>query len=178
MSAAREIDRTCRIGFIGLGWMGSNFANRLVDAGWQLRVYDIDPERKSAISGAEGADTAAELVETCDVVLMSLPNSEVFESVMEAQVLPGADGGMIVVDLGTSRVGPTRRFAAEMDSLGAALLDAPVSGDPRKPVYMFVGGKREAFDRVRALLETLADPAHLTVGGDRKSTRLNSSHYS
>jgi 3-hydroxyisobutyrate dehydrogenase-like beta-hydroxyacid dehydrogenase len=76
------------------------------------------------------------------------------------------------VDLGTSRLGPTREIARALGTKGAFLLDAPVSGDPRTPVYMFAGGDAADFERVRPLLETLADPAHLILAGPSGAGQL------
>jgi 3-hydroxyisobutyrate dehydrogenase-like beta-hydroxyacid dehydrogenase len=70
-----------------------------------------------------------------------------------------------VVDLGTTRLTETRRLADALAKRGAALLDSPVSGDPRTPLYLFVGGDAAAFERVRPILATLAHPDHLTLGG-------------
>ncbi|MFW5870453.1 MAG: NAD(P)-dependent oxidoreductase [Candidatus Sumerlaeota bacterium] len=166
MAENNALDKSAKIGFIGLGWMGSNFAKRLVEGGWSLEVFDIDAGRVDALDGAEGANCAEEIVGNCQVVLTSLPNSDVFEAVVRDQLIPNARREQLFVDLGTSRLEPTRGFAREMGERGASLLDAPVSGDPRQPVYMFVGGERDAFERVRPVLETIADPAHLTLGGE------------
>jgi 2-hydroxy-3-oxopropionate reductase len=155
------------IGFIGLGWMGSNFAGRLVQAGWRLEVFDIVPQKRAALAdkGVIAADSVDQVVRESDVVFTSLPTSEVFETVAEQSILPLARVGQVIVDLGTTRLDPTRQIAAALAGKGAALLDAPVSGDPRMPVYIFVGGGASAFQRVKPVLQVLADPDHLTLGG-------------
>ena len=161
------VKKNLPIGFIGLGWMGSNFAARLVQAGWRLQVFDVIPEKRAALEtqGAIGAGSTADVVRECDVVFTSLPSSAVFEDVAQQILLPLARAGQVIVDLGTTRLGPTRRIAAELSARGATLLDAPVSGDPRGPVYIFVGGEPGAFQRVEPLLRVLAEPEHLTLGG-------------
>ena len=84
MIALTPITKNQLIGFIGLGWMGSNFAGRLVQAGWQLEVFDIIPQKRAALAdkGAIAADSVDQVVRECDVVFTSLPNSEVFETVL------------------------------------------------------------------------------------------------
>ncbi len=156
------------IGFIGLGWMGSNFARRLVQAGWRLQVFDRVAQKQMALAdlGAQPADGAAQMMQDCAVVFTSLPSSDVFEQVAQETLLPLARAGQIIVDLGTTRLGPTRQIAAALHEKGAALLDAPVSGDPRTPLYIFAGGDAGAFARVKPLLQVLADPDHLTWGGE------------
>jgi 3-hydroxyisobutyrate dehydrogenase-like beta-hydroxyacid dehydrogenase len=95
------------------------------------------------------------------VVLTSLPDSDVFETVARETFVPLARAGQVFVDLGTW-LRPAREIAARGRK---AFLSAAVSGDPRTPVYMFAGGDAAAFERVRPLLETLADPAHLILAG-------------
>jgi 3-hydroxyisobutyrate dehydrogenase-like beta-hydroxyacid dehydrogenase len=154
-------------GLIGLGFMGSNFARRVLAAGQPLMVRDVVTERAAALqqAGAKVAASTAELLAACEVVLMSLPNSEVAVTVLETELLPAARLGQVFVDLGTTRVHDTRRLAAALAEKGAHLLDAPVSGSPKEPVYMFVGGADAAFAQARPVLEIIASPAHLTHAG-------------
>lgn len=174
MMASTPITKDHLIGFIGLGWMGSNFAGRLVQAGWRLEVFDIVPHKRAAVAdkGAVAAGSVDQIVRECDVVFTSLPNSEVFETVAEQSLIPLARPGQVMVDLGTTRLGPTRQIAAALAGKGAALLDAPVSGDPRRPVYIFAGGEAGAFERIKPLLQVLADPDHLTHAGPSGSGQI------
>jgi 2-hydroxy-3-oxopropionate reductase len=156
-----------RIGFIGLGWMGSHFAGRLLQAGWHLEVYDIVGQKCAGLTeqGAAAADSADQVVRECDVVFTSLRSSAVFGAVAEQSIVPFGGSEQVIVDLGTTELGLTRRIASALSAKGATLLDAPVSGDPRRPVYIFVGGDAGAFERVKPLLQVLADPDHLTLAG-------------
>ena len=155
------------IGFIGLGWMGSNFAKRLVEAGWRLVVFDIDTQKRSALAdrGCVAAESASQVVRETDFVFTSLPSSRVFETVAGESILPLAQAGQVIVDLGTTRLAPTRQTAAALTEKGGALLDAPVSGNPRTPLYIFVGGETVAFERAKPVLQVLAHPDHLTHAG-------------
>jgi 2-hydroxy-3-oxopropionate reductase len=92
--------------------------------------------------------------------------------VAQESILPLTRAGQVMVDLGTTRLLPTRQIAAELAAKGASLLDAPVSGDPRTPLYLFVGGEQTAFQRVEPLLQVLAAPEHLTLGGDSGSGQI------
>jgi 3-hydroxyisobutyrate dehydrogenase-like beta-hydroxyacid dehydrogenase len=67
------------IGFIGMGTMGARRAMRLLDAGFDLLVWNRAPERCDAVvaRGADAADSLAELVEGCDIVLLRLLEAEV-----------------------------------------------------------------------------------------------------
>jgi 3-hydroxyisobutyrate dehydrogenase-like beta-hydroxyacid dehydrogenase len=107
----------------------------------------------------------AEIAQSCEVALLSLRSSDVAVEVIEQQIAPVAREGQVYIDLGTTRVTETRRLSAVLADRGAALLDAPVSGDPRNPVHIFVGGDPLAFDRAKPVLSALAHPDHLTYGG-------------
>ena len=157
----------CLIGFIGLGWMGSNFAGRLLEAGWRLEVFDVVPQKLSALAdkGGIAADSVEQVMREGDIIFTSLPSSEVFETVAGESILPLARAGQVVVDLGTTKLEATRRIAAALADKGAALLDAPVSGDPRTPLYIFAGGEASAFQRAKPMLQALADPDHLSLAG-------------
>lgn len=153
------------IGFIGLGHMGGHFARRLLAAGWRLRVHDLRPEAVSDLVelGAEPAGSVAGAVG--EVVLLSLRSSDILVEVAEREVLPALRPGAVVVDLGTTRVTETRLLAELAAERQAWWVDAPVSGDPRQPVFIFAGGAPEAFARVRPLLAVLARPDKLTHAG-------------
>jgi 2-hydroxy-3-oxopropionate reductase len=161
------ITRDEPVGVLGLGWMGSHFAGRLLRDGWRLIVFDVLPERRAALAeqGGRAAESAEAVVRECAAVLTSLPSSAVWEQVAGETLLPLAREGQVFVDLGTSRLERTREVAAALEARGAALVDAPVSGDPRTALYVFAGGDSEAFARVKPLLEVLSDPDHLTHGG-------------
>ncbi len=174
MDTAIPVDRNQLVGFVGLGWMGSHFAERLLVAGWRLAVFDRVVE-KCAVLAASGAQVGAsteELVRGCGVVLFSLPNSAVFEEVVAQSVVPLARAGQIIVDLGTTELWATRRLAAALAARGAFLLDAPVSGDPRSGVHVFVGGEEPAFHRVGSLLRELAGSSPVTLGGGSGSGQI------
>lgn len=146
------------VGFLGLGWMGSNFARRLVGAGHRVIGFDPVPERLAAAAefGVLAARDATVAAEAGEVVLASLPSSAVFERVAAETLVPAASPGRVFVDLGTTEVSVTRRTAQALAERGAALVDAPVSGDPRGDVHVFVGGPPEAVDRGMPILRTLA----------------------
>ncbi len=146
------------VGFLGLGWMGSNFARRLAAAGFEVIGYDPNPEklRAAAESGVKPAGSAWEAASAGGAVMTSLPDSDVFARVAEETLLPAAAAGRVFVDTGTTELSVTRRVARELEARGAALVDAPVSGDPRQGVHVFVGGPEPAVRSVWSLLATLA----------------------
>jgi 3-hydroxyisobutyrate dehydrogenase-like beta-hydroxyacid dehydrogenase len=160
-----------KLGFIGLGRMGSGMALNLARAGYPLTVFDVAAERlvDCVAAGAVAAESARQLVEASEVVLTSLPSSAVFVAVAEADLLPAARAGQVFVDLGTTECPEARRVAAALAEKGAALLDAPVSGGSggaaAGTLHIFVGGERAAYDCCRAILEVLGDPERVAYCG-------------
>jgi|SRR5688500_1862899 len=157
------------LGFIGLGAMGGHFARNLVGAGWSVMGYDLSADRllDAVAGGVARAETPREVVETADVVLTSLPSSEVWVHVARSVLVPRARLGQLFIDVGTVAPPETRRVAAELAGRGAALVDAPLSGGPRGAesgsCFVFAGGEREAFERARPILEVFGGGA----GGGR-----------
>ncbi|MCE0764248.1 NAD(P)-dependent oxidoreductase [Pseudonocardia kujensis] len=119
------------LGFVGLGRMGSRMATRLVDAGHDLVVHDVDAEAVEALValGATAAGSAEQVADRAEVVLTSLPTPAI---VLDVVLGPDglAQGGAVrrVVELSTTGTRTARRIAGELCSRGVTAIDAPVSG--------------------------------------------------
>jgi 3-hydroxyisobutyrate dehydrogenase-like beta-hydroxyacid dehydrogenase len=147
------------VGFIGLGNMGGRMSRCIVRAGGSVLGFDANPE-VIADAGATAASSVAAVVEACETVLLSLPDSRVVEAVML-----GVDGavqhlknGQIVVDLSTSAPESTRKIWALVAEKGAHYLDAGISGGAAAAdvgkLTLMVGGDEEALSRVRQTLDS------------------------
>ena len=121
-----------RIGFIGLGLMGKPMANNLLTRGfaWSCTAAAADRSTSSSRPGRAAASTPAEVARQARRVITMLPDSPDVEAVLE-----GADGvfaaiqpGSLIVDSSSIAPAVARRLAARRGELGAAMLDAPVSG--------------------------------------------------
>ena len=90
------------MGLIGLGNMGTAIAERLLDGGYELLVYNRTPGKADALAarGAAVAETGADLAAQTDVMLTSLANDDAFEAVA-AEVVPAARPGSVLVDVST-----------------------------------------------------------------------------
>ena len=119
-------------GFVGVGRMGGPMANRLLDAGHRLCVYDVSEEATAPLvaRGAELAASPAEVASMADTVFMSLPTPDVVR-----EVALGGNGGLIngskvrtVIDLSTTGPGVATEVAGKLAERKIAWVDSPVSG--------------------------------------------------
>jgi 3-hydroxyisobutyrate dehydrogenase-like beta-hydroxyacid dehydrogenase len=120
------------LGFVGVGRMGGPMANRLLDAGYRLCVYDVSAEATGPLvaRGAELAASPAEVASIADTVFMSLPTPDVVR-----EVALGGNGGLIngskvrtVIDLSTTGPGVATEVAGKLAERKIAWVDSPVSG--------------------------------------------------
>ena len=121
-----------RVGFIGLGLMGSGMSMNILKAGYPLTVWNRTRSKMKPLldAGAEGADSPREVAERSDVVISIVTDSpDVEEVVLRANsVIHGAEPGTIVIDMSTISPAVTRRIAEELGKKDVHMLDAPVSG--------------------------------------------------
>lgn len=160
-----------KIGFIGLGNMGSRMAKNLINAGYSLIGYDVDNTKCAEVAtiGVVTAKDSTQVVKETDVIMTSLRSSDVFFNVAEIYFLPNATDGKIFIDLGTSEVEKTRELAKALSERGSTLIDAPVSGGPHGSetgtLRIFVGGDAAVVEKCRPILEILGDPKHVVYCG-------------
>ena len=164
------------IGVVGLGHMGRAFAVNLIEDGHQVVVYDRDPKRAAALTGARAATQLADFA-TCDVVLTSLPDDDALAAVaLEPDGLAGvlAPGA---VHISTSTVSPavSSRVAEEHARHGQDYIAAPVLGNPdfarERKLFVLAAGPRAALEKVRPLLERLGQRLFV-IGEDAASANL------
>lgn len=155
---------TERIGFLGLGIMGSRMAANLARAGCPLTVWTRSAdkaERWAAEHGARAAATPAELAAASDVVISMVVDGEQVASVMlgEHGVARSARAGLLAVDMSTIGPADARRIAAALAGRGVAMLDAPVTGSsPRAEdgtLTIMVGGEERDFARALPVLQAM-----------------------
>lgn len=175
------MDDKKKIAFIGLGIMGKPMSRHLLQAGYELTVYDINREAVAELEacGARAADSPAAAVKGCGIVITMLPNSPHVKTVIlgEGGVLEGAESGTIIIDM--SSIAPLaskeiHRACAEKD---IEMLDAPVSGGEPKAIdgtlSIMVGGKKEVFDQVKEVLLLMGSSAvYCGESGAGNTTKL------
>ena len=145
------------IGFIGLGNMGAPMATNLDAAGWPLIVHDAAGTRNRAPSGADVADSVAEISATASLVLLSLPDGVAVEAVSDEILAAPSNVTTRVVDTSTIGIAWARRIHAKLAAADIELVDAPVSGGVAGAragtVSIMVAGPAETFEALRPLLE-------------------------
>ncbi len=158
-----------KIGFIGIGTMGTPMASNLAKAGYKLVVYDAKPENASALASThevEVADSLAELGAQCPTVITMLPNGKIVREVLCGDndsfkdcVAAGLPAGAVIIDMSSSSPVGTRELSEVLAKRGFALLDAPVSGGVRRAVdgslAIMAGGDAAAFERCKPLFEKM-----------------------
>jgi 3-hydroxyisobutyrate dehydrogenase-like beta-hydroxyacid dehydrogenase len=174
-----------RVGFIGLGIMGSRMAANLRRASFDLVVWNRTAEtarRWAEEHGAEVASSPAEVGERCDRVITMVVDGDQVASILFdhglCAALAARDGGpSLVVD--TSTIGPAaaRRIGAELSRQGIAFLDAPVTGSSPKAedgtLTIMVGGERRDFERARPLFEAMGKLiVHAGGSGDGQAVKV------
>lgn len=169
-----------RIGFIGLGIMGTPMAKRIAEKGHELLVYDIN--RKSVEELERFGAKAAELSEigrTCDFIFLILPNGNIVKSTLFSQggLAEYMKPGTVVIDM--SSVTPVESIYChkEMEKIGVAFLDAPVSGGEPMAISgslsFMVGGDESVFNDSLPLLHLMGTSAILVGGpGSGSTTKL------
>jgi 3-hydroxyisobutyrate dehydrogenase len=158
-----------RVGFIGLGNMGSGMTRNLQKAGFDLVVNDIRRESADQLvaDGAEWAETPAEVAAATDVVITMLPTPRHVETVVNgpAGILSGIADGGTWVDMSTSVPEVAQRVRAENPQRNLRILDAPVSGmstgAANGMLQIFVGGEGVDVARLRPVFEAMGDPERI-----------------
>jgi 3-hydroxyisobutyrate dehydrogenase-like beta-hydroxyacid dehydrogenase len=153
-----------RIGFIGLGLMGTPIVLNLVKAGFAVTVWNRTREKAVPVleAGADWSETIPKLAAQSDVVMTMVTDAAASEAVIcgAGGVLDYARAGTILIDMGSIAPEMSRFIAERSAARGVAMLDAPVTGNPNVAragkLGVMVGGEAEVLGRVRPVLEALS----------------------
>lgn len=156
-------DAIRKITFVGLGKMGRPMAMRLIASGFDVTCFDSVPSLREPLvkAGAIDADTLSEAVQGADAVITMLPDGNIVRDVMMGQ--QGAASvmhkGSLLIDMSSSAPIGTRMLGQELQELGIAMIDAPVSGGMAKAIdgslAIMVGGEPAQAERTRPVLEAM-----------------------
>jgi 2-hydroxy-3-oxopropionate reductase len=169
-----------KVGFIGLGIMGTPMCGHLIAAGHQLFVYTLGKMPPSiGNSSATQCTSARGVAERADIVILMLPDTPDVEKALFAEqgVAAGIGKGKVVVDMSSISPIATKDFAARIRATGADYLDAPVSGGEvgakNATLSIMVGGEEATFERVKPLFERMGKNITLVGGvGDGQTAKV------
>jgi 3-hydroxyisobutyrate dehydrogenase-like beta-hydroxyacid dehydrogenase len=148
------------LGFIGLGVMGSNMVNRLLDKGHVVTGYNRTRSKSQWLvdRGMQWADSPRAVSAAADVTFVMVTNTEALKSVAEGPdgFVSGLGAGKVIIDMSTVSPAASRALACKVREKGADMVDSPVSGSvttlQEAKLSVMVAGRRETFDRVKPLL--------------------------
>lgn len=175
-SSATTAETTARVGLLGVGLMGSAMAQRLLNEGIHVVVWDRDPERVQALGqrGADVADSAGDVVSGADTVITMLPTAEIVLSVIEP-LLPQWPGTTIWLQMSSVGAAESDQLARVAAANGVVLFDAPVSGSTHPAeegkLTILASGPDAARPRVEPVLAALGSRV-LWVGEAGMGSRL------
>jgi len=168
-----------RLGFIGIGNMGSRMAKRLLEHGYQLMAYNRSREDAEALVkyGASVAGGTSELASEADVILSSLTNDDAVKS-----VYTDADGvfahvrrGSAIIEMSTVLPATSRELYELSRKAGASFLDSPVSGSTPAAedgtLTLFCGGDEELFQAAQPIFSSIASQ-NFYLGGSGSGTAM------
>lgn len=154
---------TEKIGFIGLGIMGRGMTHNLLKAGFPVTVWNrtISKMEPLVTVGAQAGRDPADVATRSDIVITCVSDTPDVEAVIlgENGIIKGIKAGGLVIDCSTISPMLTRQLAAKLAEVGAAMLDAPVSGGSegaaQGTLSIMVGGEAKDFERALPVFQAI-----------------------
>lgn len=170
------------VGLVGLGIMGSAIARNLVDRGWRVIGFDIDPARRAELSrdGVSIADSAAEVARDAPVIMTSLPGPAAVADVARA-IANSGQPPRIVIELSTLSIADKLAFERILESAGHIALDCPLSGTgaqaKNRDLVVYASGDSDAIVRCAGLFSDFAkQSADLGTYGNGSRMKFIANH--
>jgi putative dehydrogenase len=153
------MDKT--VGIVGLGIMGGAIARNLVDRGWRVIGYDIDPARRDELAQANVmiAGNAGQVARDAPIILTSLPSATAVDQAAR-EIADSGESRRIVVELSTLSIADKLRFEATVTKAGHIALDCPLSGTgaqaKNRDLVVYASGNDEAIAQCAGLFSDFA----------------------
>jgi 2-hydroxy-3-oxopropionate reductase len=169
-----------KVGFIGLGIMGSPMAGHLIKGGHEVYLFSLPSVPQALIdAGGKACASGKEVAQNADIVITMVPDTPDVERALfgEGGVAEGLSKGKIVADMSSISPVQTKEFAKRINALGCEYLDAPVSGGDvgakNAALSIMVGGKQETFDQVKPVFELMGKNITLVgANGDGQTCKV------
>jgi 3-hydroxyisobutyrate dehydrogenase-like beta-hydroxyacid dehydrogenase len=157
-----------KVGFVGLGLMGTPMAQNLLKAGFPLAVWNRTPEKADALAsaGAVKAATAASAARGADFLIVMVADDPALDSVIfgDEGLARGVKRGATIINCSTTSPGLSFRAATALRSLGVHYLEAPVMGSVQAAregkLQILVGGSRDDFEKSKPVLAAMGEQSH------------------
>jgi 3-hydroxyisobutyrate dehydrogenase-like beta-hydroxyacid dehydrogenase len=164
---------TANLGFVGLGVMGSRMVQRLLAAGHTVTGYNRTKSKAQWLldAGMKWADTPRAVAQAAEITITMVTNTQALQAVTSGAdgILAGLTAGKIYIDMSTVSPAASRELAMQVESKGARMLDAPVSGSvstlEEGKLSIMVGGERAAYEKAVSVLQAIG-PKVTYVGGN------------
>ncbi len=162
-----------KLGFLGLGIMGTPMCRNLLKSGFDLTVFDVDAAKVAVLvkEGAKAAASPKEMAERVDIIVACLPNAEIVDRVVsgEGGLLEGCRDGQIFVDMTTNYPEASIAVEKKLTAKGVQMLDAPVSGGnmgaEQGTLSIMCGGPSNAYERCMQVFEAMGK--RITLMGEQ-----------
>jgi 2-hydroxy-3-oxopropionate reductase len=169
-----------KIGFVGLGIMGTPMAGHLQAAGHELFLYDIQPVPKQLVEkGGIACASAKEAAQKAEFIITMVPDTPHVAAALfgAGGVAEGLSPRKIVIDMSSISPVETKQFAKRINALGCSYLDAPVSGGEvgakAASLTIMVGGPEDVFEKVKPLFDLMGKNVTLVGGnGDGQTCKV------
>ncbi len=169
-----------KIGFVGLGIMGTPMAEHLIKDGHEVFLFSIPNVPDNLIqAGGKACASGKEVARNADVIITMVPDTpHVAAALFDPNgIAEGLSAGKIVVDMSSISPLETKEFASKINALGCQYLDAPVSGGEvgakNATLSIMVGGPEDAFNTVKPLFELMGKTITLVGGnGDGQTAKV------
>ncbi|HEX4411498.1 MAG TPA: NAD(P)-dependent oxidoreductase [Xanthobacteraceae bacterium] len=164
------------VGVVGLGIMGGSFAKNLVDSGWRVVGYDVDPERRRALAkaGVEIAADAVDVARKASTVITSLPKPSALAETAAA-IAKAKLPRRVIVEASTFTIEDKTKAEAVLRKAGHLLLDCPMSGTGAqaavKDLVVYASGDSAAIKRLRPMFGGFTRAVH-DVGAFGNGSRM------
>ena len=172
--------QSLKIGFIGLGIMGTPMAGHLIKGGHELTLYSLPAVPKELVAaGGKACANGKEVAKSADIIITMVPDTpDVGKALFgDNGVAAGLSKGKVVVDMSSISPVETKEYAKKINELGCEYLDAPVSGGDvgakNAALSIMCGGSQATFDRVKPVLELMGKNITLVGGnGDGQTCKV------
>jgi 2-hydroxy-3-oxopropionate reductase len=169
-----------KIGFVGLGIMGTPMAEHLIKGGHELFLYSIPSVPSSLVqAGGKACASGKEAAQKADIVFIMVPDTPHVGAALfdDNGIAAGLSAGKIVVDMSSISPVETKVYAKKVNALGCDYLDAPVSGGEvgakAASLTIMVGGPEAAFEKVKPLFALMGKNVTLVGGnGDGQTCKV------